>query len=223
MDKYDLLAIVAPIAAPAAPATLLVNILYADMIAEHISNGFAITGAVLSGVGAEASGMIAAYVGIQAFRKKKYGLMVAAALAFIAYAVFMAVGISVSKNPLTMVSTIVISIIAYISVAALADLRSSGKEVAESINQQIAVLDAEANLEDAKRKGINSQTRKLKAEIHVDATVDKTGKFPKITDDKIAEIHQYWLSNPKATLRDVGTELQVSPMTAGKYKPKEIL
>lgn len=156
IDKYDLLSAIAPIAAPAAPATMLVNILYADLIRETVNQNFALFAAVSSGVGAEASGMIAAYVGIQAYRKKKYGLMMIAIMAFIAYASFMALGISAARNPMTMISTIVISIIAYLAVAMLTDLRSIQRDAQAETDRQIAAMDAE-------RKLTNAQTRKAKA------------------------------------------------------------
>jgi type II secretory pathway pseudopilin PulG len=153
MDKYEILSVIAPIAAPAAPATMLINILYADLMRETVNANFALFAAVASGIGAEASGMIAAYVGIQAYRKQKYGLMWVAILAFVAYAVFMAVGISAAQNPLTMVSMIVISIIAYLAVATLTDLRAILQDAAAEARIKIDQMEAERKLQNARNRG----------------------------------------------------------------------
>jgi hypothetical protein len=214
MDKYSVLAAIAPIAAPAAPATMLVNILYAELAAEQVNASFALGAAVLSGIGAEASGMIAAYVGIQAYRKQKYGLMGIAIIAFLAYAAFMAIGISQARNPLAMVSTIIISIIAYLAVAILTDLRAILSDKAAETDLQVRLMDAE-------RKLTNAQVRKGKA-VHVAVNVDsKPGQYPKTSAETIAAIRQYWQAHPDATLREVGAACGVSPMTAGKYKESD--
>jgi len=156
MNKYDFLSIIAPISAPAAPATMLVNILYADLMRESVNQIAAMGAAVASGIGAEAAGMIAAYVGIQAYRKQKYGLMVVAIVAFIIYAAFMALGISVSQNPMTMISTIAISIIAYLAVGTYTALTGITDDETRDAQTKIAVMEAE-------RKLTNAQTRNAKA------------------------------------------------------------
>lgn len=210
IDKYDLLSAIAPIAAPAAPATMLVNILYADLIRETVNQNFALFAAVSSGIGAEASGMIAAYVGIQAYRKKKYGLMMIAILAFIAYASFMALGISAARNPMTMISTIVISIIAYLAVAMLTDLRSIQRDAQAETDRQIAAMDAE-------RKLTNALTRNAKASIG-----KQTGKQAtqfQADEALIKLIKMYWTQNPGASYREVAQACKCAPSTAGKYKP----
>lgn len=214
IDKYEILSMVAPIAAPAAPATMLINILYADLTREAVSSNFAMFAAVSSGIGAEASGMIAAYVGIQAYRKRKYGLMIVAILAFIAYASFMALGISAAKNPLPMVSMIVISIIAYLAVATYTDLRGITQDEQVETEMKIGLINAEKNK-------INAETRKAKANAFVHVNTPQTlGQFPRLTVEKIAEIREYWRLHSDATLREVGTACNVSTGAANKYKPE---
>ncbi|MBV5322591.1 MAG: hypothetical protein JZU60_02000 [Ilumatobacteraceae bacterium] len=210
IDKYEILSMVAPIAAPAAPATMLINILYADLTREAVSTNFAMFAAVSSGIGAEASGMIAAYVGIQAYRKRKYGLMIVAILAFIAYASFMALGISAAKNPLPMVSMIVISIIAYLAVATYTDLRGITQDEQVETDNQVRAIEAERKLQNARNRGLKlsngGQTGRQSTQFAADPTM-------------IAAIEAYWVANPNATLRDCATFVGCSPMTAGKYKP----
>jgi hypothetical protein len=214
IDKYDILAIIAPVAAPAAPATMLISILYAELMRETVNQTFAIGAAVMSGIGAEASGMIAAYVGVQAYRKRKFGLMTVAIFAFGAYAAFMALGISTARNPVAMVSTIIISVIAYVAVAMLTDLRSILRDAQAETDMQISLINAEKNK-------TNAETRKLKAGGFVHANVTQTGgTIARLPDAKIAEIREYWKANPDARYRDVAAACGVSPISAGKYKPE---
>jgi K+-sensing histidine kinase KdpD len=214
MDKYEILSIIAPIAAPAAPATMLINILYVDLLRESVNSGVAIGAAVLSGVGAEASGMIAAYVGVQAYRKQKYGLMMVAMVAFVVYAAFMAVGISSAKNPVSMVSTIIISVMAYVAVAMLTDLRSIIKDAQTETDNKIAVLEAERLLSNSRNRGLKLSTG--------GQTVGQTGRQSTqfvVDPALIAAIEAFWQANPSASLRDCAAAVGCSPMTAGKYKP----
>lgn len=213
IDKYEVLSLIAPIAAPAAPATMLINILYSDLTREAVSANFAMFAAVSSGIGAEASGMIAAYVGIQAYRKRKYGLMIVAIVAFIAYASFMAWGISTARNPTAMVSMIVISIIAYLAVATFTDLRGSSQEAQDETNMQISLLEAQKRL-------TNAETRNAKTNAFVHANVTQTSNaITKLPDEKIAEIRDYWTAHPGAKYREVALAIGCAPSTAMKYKP----
>jgi amino acid transporter len=213
IDKYEILSIVAPIASPAAPATMLINILYADLTREAVSSNFAMFAAVASGIGAEASGMIAAYVGVQAYRKRKYGLMIVAIIAFVAYASFMALGISAAKQPMTMISMIVISIIAYLAVATFTDLRGSSQDEYDTANMQISLINAEKNK-------INAETRNAKVNGFVHANSTRTSNaIVKLSDEKIAEIREYWTDHPAAKYRDVAIAVGCAPSTAMKYKP----
>ena len=232
MDKYSILSVIAPIAAPAAPATMLVNILYGELIREAVNQNVAIGAAVLSGLGAEASGMIAAYVGIQAYRKQKYGLMVVSIIAFLSYAIFMAIGISAARDPLTMVSTIVISIIAYVSVGVLTDLRDVTSEKAEEVNMDINLMAAQrllANAEARRNKSVQPQPPTSLPQVSAPPpppgpSSQSTGighgrQFTGLSDDHIADIRDYWKANPDATLRQAAQACGCSPITAGKYKP----
>lgn len=216
MDKYDILSIIAPVAAPAAPATMLVNILYSDLTRESVSNTFALGAAIFSGIGAEASGMIAAYVGIQAYRKQKYGLMFVAIASFIVYATFMAVGISSARNPMTMVSTIVISIIAYLAVGLLTDIRGITSEANTDANRQIALMEAE-------RKLTNAQTRQAKTQYTgVSRVMDSEHPAGRYTQNsaKVKRVIEYWQAHPTASMRDVAKACDCSPSTAMRYKPE---
>ena len=214
IDKYEILSIVAPIAAPAAPATMLINILYADLTREAVSANFAMFAAVTSGIGAEASGMIAAYVGIQAYRKRKYGLMIVAIMAFVAYASFMALGISAAKQPMTMISMIVISIIAYLAVATFTDLRGITQDEQAETDNQVRAMESERKLQNSRNRGLKlsngGQTGRQSTQFAADPAL-------------IAVIEAYWVANPSATLRDCAASVGCSPMTAGKYKPSEVV
>ena len=213
IDKYDILAVIAPIAAPAAPATMLISILYTELMRETVSQSFAMGAAVASGIGAEASGMIAAYVGVQAYRKRKFGLMTVAIFAFCAYAAFMALGISAARNPVAMVSTIIISVIAYIAVAMLTDLRSILTDAQAEANTKISLLEAQKRL-------TNAETRKAKINGFVHANNTQTQPaITRLSAAKIAEIQQYWNTHPGAKYRDVSKAVGCAPSTAMKYKP----
>jgi len=180
---------------------------------ETVNQSFAIGAAVASGIGAEASGMIAAYVGVQAYRKRKWGLMTVAIFAFAAYAAFMALGISTARNPVAMVSTIIISVIAYIAVAMLTDLRSILQDAQAETDMQISLINAQKNK-------INAETRKARVNGFVHANVTQTGgTIIKLSSAKIDEIREYWTANPGAKYRDVAQAVGCAPSTAMKYKP----
>jgi hypothetical protein len=219
MDKYQILSIVAPVAAPVAPATMLINILYHDMILENVAHEFAIGGAVASGIGAEASGMIAAYVGVKAFEKRKFGLMAVAAFAFVAYAVFMAVGISVAQNPTAMIATIVISIIAYFAVALLSNLR-------EIEHDEHDAKDAALKLEHERTAQLRAQARIAKAGGIVQGAPPVREVFANSTNTPnartdaalLARCKSYLAQNPDSGVREMGRALGISSSaTASKY------
>ena len=219
IDKYSNFSTVPPIAAPAAPAALLISILYHDMILEGMAHEVALVASVGSGIGAEMSGMIAAYVGVQAFQRRKYGLMVVAAVAFIAYAVFMAVGISVTDNPVTMISTILISIIAYFAVGLLKSLQEAQAEEHTAKQEEIKRLDAE-------RKLANSRARLAKAGgvLGVRGVREQDEQQPEQDNRRLdavllAKGIEYLRANPTASVRGFGEALGIpSSSTASKYR-----
>jgi len=127
-DKYDVFSLIAPATAPLAPASTLTLILADSIKAQGASDVVALVLAGGSGLGAEASGAVAAYVAVEAFRKKRYGLFIVSAFAFSVYAAFLIYGLSQAKNPAAMQASVMISAIAYLAVAGLQSLRGQAVE-----------------------------------------------------------------------------------------------
>jgi len=127
-DKYDVFAFFAQLSAPLAPASTLALTLADSIKAQGANDTVALWLAGGSGLGAELLGATAAYVAMEAFRKKRYGIFAVSISALAVYTVFMVYGLSLAKNSIAVQSSVMISVSAHLAASGLQALRGQTAE-----------------------------------------------------------------------------------------------
>jgi hypothetical protein len=219
MDKYAVMSIVAPIAAPIAPATVLINTLYQSMQSMGVEHNIALVSSVASGAGAEMSGMVAAYAAIQAYRKHKPGHFKVAIIAFGLYVLFMSIGLITGENPAPLIITVFISIIAYLAVAVVEDLFRDTSETIAADTLDIERTKAAASLERARARQMEAGQNAQIVQLSTGQTGQASGG---LDEEKILATIAYLKRqpDPKAvSVRDLeAAELGYKKSVASAYK-----
>lgn len=213
MNITNIQSAIAPILAPIAPAVLFGNNLHAGMIADGVNANLALVASVLGTGGVELAGALACSMAVMAYHKRDTKIMWVSIIAAVIYAIFVMVGIAQARNTATFAGAVIISLVAYLM-----------QGVWQSYNNKLATEQAETDMEisliNAQKNKINAETRKAKTNGFVHANVTQTGgAIVKLSAAKIAEIQQYWVTNPTAKYRDVAQAVGCAPSTAMKYRP----
>ena len=212
--------IVAPIATPLAPATILMSGLYSGMVASGVDANLAFVPAIASGAGMELSGMLAGAMTFRAIKERDLTGGILAVIGVMLYVTFAVFGMSKIPKSDVFQAFVLMSLVAYFTAAIYQYFEDKKRDTvdlrqvrAEEQEREISLIKAEKNLVNAERR--KALTTGI---VHVNNTVNKPGQFPKLSNEKIAEIRQYWQAHPSAKLREAGAACGVSPITAGKYK-----
>jgi len=146
-DKYDVFAFFAQLSAPLAPASTLALTLADSIKAQGANDTVALWLAGGSGLGAELLGATAAYVAMEAFRKKRYGIFAVSISALAVYTVFMIYGLSLAKNSIAVQSSVMISVSAHLAASGLQALRGQAAEEKTASTNKIALENIELEKE----------------------------------------------------------------------------
>lgn len=217
MNITNIQSIIAPILAPIAPAILFGHNLHVGMLADGVNPTLASVGAVLGTGGVELSGALACSMAVLAYHKRDVPVMRVSIAAACVYAALVVAGIMQAKNTATFSGAVGISLVSYMMQGVWQSYNNKLRMDKEEVSMKVSLINAQKNL-------VNAEVRKSRIvdPVHVNNTSTKSGQFPKLTDEKIAEIREYWKNNPRAKLREVGSACGVSVGAANKYKPEDL-
>jgi len=223
---------IAPYAAPVPSAYVLgVNVYHSILTVSGADYWWlAAIAAFIGMVGIESTGGLSAILVSRAFVQKTWTIMSMAALAVIAYAIFVAWGIYSSSDSRPMITTVAITLLAYFVVALWEGMKALDNKQSIDTNNALLAAQAEIARLNAEKNLTNSQVRLAKASNLSSGQrpvstgqVDVSNERPAdALDPSILEAARvFWKANPRASAR-AWLESESCPIksqtTASKYK-----
>ena len=224
---------IAPLLAPI-PTALVVGISLNHTLSLLPDNPWwlALIGGIAGSVAVELGGGLMFSNAAYAFSRRKYWAMVLAVLGAIAYAgiVIYAAYLDGSSGNNALIGTVLGTFIIYLGKGIKDYLNDSQAAKLEDTARDDAQADKAHNNEIELRR-LELQAQEL--EIKRIKAAGKAGGVQRLStggraagqfqpDTELAEVAAaFWASNPTATYREAAAAIGCSPMTAGKYKPKE--
>lgn len=243
MNLTDIQALFAPALAPMGPALAFGNQQYQALLADGVSDGAALGGAIVGTLGVELTGGLACAMGLRAYENRDFKVLALSVASAIAYGVFVFRGITTGAGESSRVfgAAVLISLIAYVMLGVHQMYkRQDGANVYQDQRQDVvqqrqaqadaAQVAAELQLAQLQIAQTTAEVERLKAEARLvraggvaagqvsSGGVHGGHRFA-VDPALIALIEDYWKQHPAASLRDAATACGCSPTTAGKYKP----
>jgi len=223
--------IVAPLAAPIAPAVLLANEIYTVMIELTIPNWIALISSIVGIAGIDFSGALMCIGAVRAWRRRSWGLFGVSIVGAIVYALIVYVGIASMPHERGRVFGVMIflTLVAYAGYAIFTVFEEESAIDAKATQAKADASQAEIDRLNAENRLTNARTRQIKAGGSVQ-TVQSVQSNTEQTAESDSSIRITALGqriidalgeNPDRSLREIADAVGgCSPATVKEWKSK---
>jgi len=212
-------ALIAPLAAPVAPALLLGNEMYQVMVLVGINAWLAFVCAFVAIVGLEFSGALASTMAVKSWKRRSWGALTLSVIGTLVYAGIVFGGIRMMPQARAQVFgvMVLVSLVAYLGYALYQNYHEQDTQHAEQTEQQIELVRQQ-------KQFLNAQTRQLQWQAQTGfvpgADIVRSGgeRGERLNDlSKQLDVWSYLDTNGDSGPSEIARVLGISKSTAQKH------